>query len=221
MHRGFTNFPRTTYHDYFCLYDLSGRHKLFSQPKENELKVSVSFANPFPIAIYTVSLLLIGFAIGSHYGHSLAAGWMLLIATILLLVHDVAIAILLAIAAAKVVSFGRIREREITHTEAESPERRRSKPRVLSQNPRIFSVLGKARQHLSRRKYLELEIEEMEFSVRTHNCLKYAGIQTVRALVHLSEEELLHDKFTPEMITEIKGTLASIGLQLRRHVGEE
>jgi Bacterial RNA polymerase, alpha chain C terminal domain len=185
------------------------------------LKVNVSFANPFPIAIYTVSLLLIGFAIGSSYGHTLAACWMLLIATILLLLHDVAIAVLLASAASRVASTDRNRERELTHTEAESPERRRSKPRALSQNPRTFSVFGKARQHLSRREYLKLHIEEMEFSVRTHNCLKYAGIQTVRALVHLSEEELLHDKFTPEMITEIKGTLASIGLQLRRHVGEE
>jgi hypothetical protein len=71
------------------------------------LKVTVSFANPFPIAIYTVSLLLIGFAIGSHYGHSLAAGWMLLIATILLLVHDVAIAVLLASAASRVASTDR------------------------------------------------------------------------------------------------------------------
>jgi DNA-directed RNA polymerase alpha subunit len=185
------------------------------------MNVTVSFANPFPIAIYTVSLLLIGFAIGSHYGHSLAAGWMLLIATILLLVHDVAIAILLAIAAAKVVSFGRIRERELTHTEAESPEPRRSKPHALSQDPRTFSVAGKTRKHLSPREYLKLHIEEMEFSVRTHNCLKYANIQTVRALVQLSEEKLLHAGFTPEMITEIKGTLTSIGLELSRQVGEE
>jgi hypothetical protein len=185
------------------------------------LKVTVSFANPFPIAIYTVSLLLIGFAIGSHYGHSLAAGWMLLIATILLLVHDVAIAVLLASAASRVASTDRNRERELTHTEAESPERRRSKPRTLSQNPKTFSVFRKARQHLSQREYLELEIEEMEFSVGTYNCLKNAEIQTVPALVRLSEEKLIHAGFTQEMITEIKGTLASIGLQLRRHVGEE
>jgi DNA-directed RNA polymerase alpha subunit len=61
----------------------------------------------------------------------------------------------------------------------------------------------------------------MEFSVGTYNCLKNAEIQTVPALVRLSEEKLIHAGFTQEMITEIKGTLASIGLQLRRHVGEE
>ena len=61
----------------------------------------------------------------------------------------------------------------------------------------------------------------MEFSVRTYNCLKNADIYTVRALVQLSEEELLHAMLTPEMITEIKGTLASIGLELSRQVGEE
>ena len=185
------------------------------------MKVTVSFANPFLVAIYTVSLLLIGFAIGSYYGHTLAAGWTLLIATILLLAHDVAIAVLLAMAAARVASSDRNRERELLHTEAESPERRRSKPHTLSQNPRTFSVAGKTRQPLNSREYLELDIEEMEFSVRTYNCLKNADIHTVRALVQLSEEELLHAMLTPEMITEIKGMLASIGLELSRQVGEE
>ena len=185
------------------------------------MKVTVSFANPFPIAIYTVSLLLIGFVIGSSYGHTLDAGWMLLIAAILVLAHDVAIAVLLAMAAARVASSGRNPERELMHTEAESPEPRRSKPHALSQNPRTLSVARKTRQHLSPREYLKLYIEEMEFSVRTHNRLKNADIQTVRALVQLSEEKLLHAGFTPEMITEIKGTLTSIGLELSRQVGEE
>lgn len=70
------------------------------------MRVTVSFANPFLVTIYTVTLLMIGFAIGAHWGHTLTAGWMLLLATVFLLIHDCAIAVLLAIAATKVASSG-------------------------------------------------------------------------------------------------------------------
>ena len=86
---------------------------------------------------------------------------MLLVATILLLAHDVAIAVLLAMAAARVASSDRNRERELMHTEAKSPEPRQSKPHALSQTPRTFSDAEKIRQHLSLREYLKLYIEEM------------------------------------------------------------
>jgi len=71
------------------------------------MNVTVRLANPFLVTIYTVTLLMIGFAIGAHYGHTLTAGWMLFFATIFLLLHDVAIAVVLAIAATKVASSGR------------------------------------------------------------------------------------------------------------------
>jgi hypothetical protein len=71
------------------------------------MKVTVSFANPFLATIYAVSLLLIGWAIGAHWGHTVTAGWMLLISTIFMLVHDAVIATLLGIAAAKVASSGK------------------------------------------------------------------------------------------------------------------
>jgi hypothetical protein len=70
------------------------------------MKVTVSFANPFLVAIHTVTFLMIGFAIGAHWGHTLTAGWMLLFATIFLLIHDCAIVLLLAVAASKVASSG-------------------------------------------------------------------------------------------------------------------
>lgn len=38
------------------------------------MKVTVRFANPFLVTIYTITLLMIGFAIGAHWGHTLAAG---------------------------------------------------------------------------------------------------------------------------------------------------
>jgi hypothetical protein len=71
------------------------------------LNITVRFGNPFLVTIYTAALLMIGWAIGAYWGHTLAAGWMLLFATILLLLHDAAVAILLALAAAKIASYGR------------------------------------------------------------------------------------------------------------------
>ena len=68
------------------------------------MKVTVNFGNPFTVTVYTVSLLMIGWAIGAHWGHTLSSAWMIFFATILLLLHDAAIAILLAMAAIKVSS---------------------------------------------------------------------------------------------------------------------
>jgi DNA-directed RNA polymerase subunit alpha len=61
--------------------------------------------------------------------------------------------------------------------------------------------------------YLDLDIEELEFSVRTYGRLKDAEIHTVGALVQLTEEDLNHAGLTPRMINEIRDTLGSIGLQ--------
>ncbi len=68
------------------------------------MKVTVSFANPFLATIYPVSLLLVGWAIGIHWGSTVTAGWMLLFATILFLIHDCALAVLMGIAIVKVAS---------------------------------------------------------------------------------------------------------------------
>lgn len=71
------------------------------------MKVTVSFGNPFAAAIYSVVLLMIGWAIGAQWGHTLTAGWMLFQATILLFVHDAVIVALLMIALAKMVPSSR------------------------------------------------------------------------------------------------------------------
>jgi hypothetical protein len=71
------------------------------------VRVTVSFGNPFVVVTYTAALLMIGGAIGAHWGHTISSAWMVFIATIFLLLHDAAIAILLAIAASKVASAGK------------------------------------------------------------------------------------------------------------------
>jgi DNA-directed RNA polymerase subunit alpha len=65
----------------------------------------------------------------------------------------------------------------------------------------------------------EILIEELELGVRSYNCLKRAGIQTVGELVRKSESELnAIPNFGRKSIEEVRETLAAHGLTLK---GEE
>jgi DNA-directed RNA polymerase subunit alpha len=62
----------------------------------------------------------------------------------------------------------------------------------------------------------EILIEELELGVRSYNCLKRAGIQTVGDLVQKSESELAAiPNFGRKSIEEVKETLDARGLTLR------
>jgi DNA-directed RNA polymerase subunit alpha len=62
----------------------------------------------------------------------------------------------------------------------------------------------------------EILIEELELGVRSYNCLKRAGIQTVGDLVQKSESELAAiPNFGRKSIEEVKETLDARGLGLR------
>ena len=62
----------------------------------------------------------------------------------------------------------------------------------------------------------EILIEERELGVRSYNCLKRAGIQTVGDLISKSEGELnAIPNFGKKSIEEVKETLATQGLNLR------
>ena len=65
----------------------------------------------------------------------------------------------------------------------------------------------------------DILIEELELGVRSYNCLKRAGIQTVGDLVQKSESELAAiPNFGRKSIEEVRSALASHGLTLK---GEE
>ena len=67
---------------------------------------------------------------------------------------------------------------------------------------------------------LERTIDELELSVRSYNCLKSAGIQTVRDLVQKTEAELLKTKnFGRKSLNEIKELLAEMKLSLGMDLG--
>jgi DNA-directed RNA polymerase subunit alpha len=60
-------------------------------------------------------------------------------------------------------------------------------------------------------------IEELELGVRSYNCLKRAGIQTVGDLISKSEAELnAIPNFGKKSIDEVIETLHSRGLDLRQ-----
>ena len=86
----------TNRHDHSCLPDLSAQWSGSSCPTRNgnlSMRVTVSFGNPFAALVYTAALLMIGWANGAHWGHTISAAWMVFFVTILLLLHDAAIAI--------------------------------------------------------------------------------------------------------------------------------
>jgi DNA-directed RNA polymerase subunit alpha len=63
-------------------------------------------------------------------------------------------------------------------------------------------------------------IEELELGVRSYNCLKRVGIETIGDLVTKSENELAAiPNFGKKSIEEVKETLATHGLTLRGDEG--
>ena len=60
------------------------------------------------------------------------------------------------------------------------------------------------------------QIEDLDLSVRSYNCLKRAGIHSVRQLVEFSENDLLNIRnFGAKSIEEVKDKLISMDLNLK------
>ena len=65
-------------------------------------------------------------------------------------------------------------------------------------------------------KVLETTIEELDLSVRSFNCLKRAGINTVENLINKSEEDMMKVRnLGRKSLEEVIAKLASLGLSLR------
>ncbi|MFH0963270.1 MAG: DNA-directed RNA polymerase subunit alpha [Planctomycetota bacterium] len=73
---------------------------------------------------------------------------------------------------------------------------------------------------MERAKKYEMNIEELDLSVRASNCLESAGIRTIGELVAKTGEELLEIRnFGKTSLTEVETKLAAMGLELKP--GEE
>lgn len=65
-------------------------------------------------------------------------------------------------------------------------------------------------------KVLEMTIEELDLSVRSYNCLKRAGINTVSELTQKSEEDMMKVRnLGRKSLEEVQEKLADLGLGLR------
>jgi len=68
-----------------------------------------------------------------------------------------------------------------------------------------------------RNKLMEMTIEELDLSVRSYNCLKRAGINTVAELCAKTEEEMIKVRnLGKKSLEEVTQKLAAIGLSLRK-----
>ena len=85
----------------------------------------------------------------------------------------------------------------------------------LSEEAKAFDVMVE-RPEKEKEKVLEMTIEELDLSVRSFNCLKRAGIDTVEDLVSRSEDEMIKVRnLGKKSLEEVIQKLESLGLTLR------
>ena len=66
-------------------------------------------------------------------------------------------------------------------------------------------------------KVLEMTIEELDLSVRSYNCLKRAGINTVDELIQRTEEDMMKVRnLGKKSLQEVKDKLAALNLSLKK-----
>ena len=66
-------------------------------------------------------------------------------------------------------------------------------------------------------KVLEMTIEELDLSVRSYNCLKRAGINTVEELIQKTEEDMMKVRnLGKKSLQEVKDKLAELNLSLKK-----
>ena len=69
-------------------------------------------------------------------------------------------------------------------------------------------------------KVLEMNIDELELSVRSYNCLKRAGINTVAELINRTPDDMMKVRnLGRKSLEEVLAKLKELGLQLNQ--GEE
>ncbi len=86
----------------------------------------------------------------------------------------------------------------------------------LSDEAKKESILVE-REETIKEKVLEMTIEELDMSVRSFNCLKRAGIDTVEDLISRTEEDMIKVRnLGKKSLEEVIQKLHSLGLELKR-----
>lgn len=96
--------------------------------------------------------------------------------------------------------------------------------KVLNEHLNLFVDLSDEAYHTEimvekddngKEKILEMTIEELDLSVRSFNCLKRAGINTVEDLISKSEEEMMKVRnLGKKSLEEVISKLQSLGFNL-------
>ena len=101
--------------------------------------------------------------------------------------------------------------------------------KVLSEHLSLFVDLSETaieaevmieKENDAKEKVLEMNIDELELSVRSYNCLKRAGINTVEELTNKTSEDMMKVRnLGRKSLDEVLAKLKELGLQLNQ--GEE
>ena len=84
----------------------------------------------------------------------------------------------------------------------------------LSENARTAEVMVEKEDN-EKEKVLEMNIDELELSVRSYNCLKRAGINTVEELINKTPEEMMKVRnLGRKSLEEVLAKLKELGLEL-------
>ena len=85
----------------------------------------------------------------------------------------------------------------------------------LSENARTAEVLVEKEDN-EKEKVLEMSIDELELSVRSYNCLKRAGINTVEELCNKTSDDMMKVRnLGRKSLEEVLAKLKELGLQLQ------
>ncbi|MBO8129577.1 MAG: DNA-directed RNA polymerase subunit alpha [Peptococcaceae bacterium] len=98
--------------------------------------------------------------------------------------------------------------------------------KILCEHLRLFTGLTESmgdveimveKEEEKKNKLLEMPIEELDLSVRSYNCLKRAGINTVEELIQRNEEEMMKVRnLGKKSLEEVVRKLGELGLSLRQ-----
>ncbi|KYH33663.1 DNA-directed RNA polymerase subunit alpha [Neomoorella mulderi] len=104
-----------------------------------------------------------------------------------------------------------------------------SAARILIEHMRLFLGLTERvsdevtmveKEEESRDRLMDMSIEELDLSVRSYNCLKRAGINTVGELLQRTEEDMMKVRnLGKKSLEEVTQKLAELGLSLRQSDG--
>ena len=81
---------------------------------------------------------------------------------------------------------------------------------------KLHASVNHRREDNEKEKVLEMNIDELELSVRSYNCLKRAGINTVEELCNRTSDDMMKVRnLGRKSLEEVLAKLKELGLQLQ------